>query len=198
MPVTHLSKKEWTSIIHPAKAITLQRAKMSSSFPTDALYGSHRYQGLNFEDPYTKQGIEKIATLMQELSDQSQTGTLIKSVAEGFRLDLGFNATLATIPWNKAKQYVTHTWYSHLADFFADSNQGITGSDPKRIEIIDNIETMPYLRQNDFMLMQEFIKAGIPATQLEIISIMRLSIKATTLSDICTAEGRAITNQAWF
>ena len=64
--------------------ITLQRARMSSKFPNDTLYGSQRYQGFNFEDPYTKQGIEKIATLMQELSDRSQTGTLIRSVAKGF------------------------------------------------------------------------------------------------------------------
>ena len=45
--------------------------------------------------------------------------------------------------------------------------------------------------------MQEFIKAKVPACQLEIINIMRMSIKASTLSDICTAEGRSITNQAW-
>ena len=64
MPVTHLSKKIWTSIIHPAKEITLQRARMSSSFPTAALYDSLRYQGLHFEDPYTKQGIEKNSNLI--------------------------------------------------------------------------------------------------------------------------------------
>ena len=54
MPVTHLSKEEWKTIIHPVKEITLQQARMLSSFPTAALYGSHRYQGLDFEDPYTK------------------------------------------------------------------------------------------------------------------------------------------------
>ena len=41
MPVTHLSRKDWKSIIYPAKEITLQRAKMSASFPTAALYGSY-------------------------------------------------------------------------------------------------------------------------------------------------------------
>ena len=55
---------------------------------------------------------------------------------------------------------------------------------------------MPYLQNNDFMIMQEFIKAKVPACQLEIINIMRISIKVTTLSDICIAEGRSITNQA--
>ena len=63
MPVTHLSKKVWTSIISPAKTITFQRARMSSSFLNIALYGSLLYQGLQFEDPYTKQGIEKNSNL---------------------------------------------------------------------------------------------------------------------------------------
>ena len=101
MPVTHLSRDIWRSIIFPAKMITLQRARMSSKFRNDALYSSQLYQGFNFEYPYTKQGIEKIATLMQKLLDRSQTGTLIRTVAEGFRLDIGLNDTLATIPWEK-------------------------------------------------------------------------------------------------
>lgn len=77
--------------------------------------------GFNFEDPYTKQGIEKIATLMQELLDRSQTGTLIRSVAESFRLGIGLNGTLATIPWEKVKKYVTNTRYGYLADFFRNA-----------------------------------------------------------------------------
>ena len=45
--------------------------------------------------------------------------------------------------------------------------------------------------------MQEFIKVKVPESQLEIVNIMRMSIRATTLSDICTTEGRSITSQAW-
>lgn len=45
--------------------------------------------------------------------------------------------------------------------------------------------------------MQEFVKAGVPETQLEIINIMQMSIRAMTLSDICMEEERSITNQAW-
>ena len=45
--------------------------------------------------------------------------------------------------------------------------------------------------------MQEFIEAKVTDNHLKILNIMRSSIKATTLSDICTAEGRSITFQAW-
>ena len=86
--------------------------------------------------------------------------------------------------------------YSYLADFFSDINKGIIGRTPKRIEIIDNIETMPYLQKNDCMIMKEFIKAGVVDNQLGILKKMWSSIEATTVSDICTAEGRSITIQA--
>ena len=58
---------------------------------------------------------------MQEFSDRLQTGTLIRTVAEGFRLDIGLNGTLATIPWQKVKKYVTNIWYGYLADFFQNA-----------------------------------------------------------------------------
>ena len=41
MPVTHLSKEIWKSIINPVNKIALCRARMSSSFPTTFLYGSY-------------------------------------------------------------------------------------------------------------------------------------------------------------
>ena len=56
---------------------------------------------------------------------------------------------------------------------------------------------MPLLRKNDCMIMQEFIEAKVANNNLETLNIMRSSIKAKFLSDICTTEGRSITFQAW-
>ena len=134
---------------------------------------------------------------MQELSDRSQTGTLIRSVAEGFRLDIELNGTLATILWEKVKKYVTNTWYGYLADFVSECNERIEGNAQKRIDIIDNIELIPCFRESDCMIMHAFIKAGVHDEHLEILNIMRSSIKAVTLSDICTPQGRSITQQSW-
>ena len=67
MPVSHFSKAEWSKIVGPAKKIALQKSKMSSTFPSQVLYGSQKYGGFILEEPYTKQGISKVATYMQEL-----------------------------------------------------------------------------------------------------------------------------------
>ena len=54
---------------------------------------------------------------------------------------------------------------------------------------------MPLLQKNDCIIMQEFIEAEVADNHLKILNIiMRLSIKVTTLSDICTTEGRSIYN----
>ena len=59
MPVTHLTKTQWIKLLWLARKITLQRARMTMSFPKPALNGSQLYNGFIFEDPYTKQESSK-------------------------------------------------------------------------------------------------------------------------------------------
>ena len=84
LPVTNFSEKDWDYILAPAKKRVIQKPEMASNFPNEALYGSQTYDGYLFQYPYTNQGIEKIATLIQETVDNTQTGGLISATAEGF------------------------------------------------------------------------------------------------------------------
>ena len=45
--------------------------------------------------------------------------------------------------------------------------------------------------------MEEFVKSDIDTNKLTILNIMRMSIKAITLSDICDANGWNFTSRAW-
>ena len=132
MPVTHLTKDQWNKILWPARKISLQRSKMTMSFPKSALYGSQLYNRFVFEEPYVKQGIEKISTLIQEIYSCTQTSTLIESVIEGFHLELGFNSSLANLNWDKAKKYVTMSWYGHLAELFFECNKKLQLNESSR------------------------------------------------------------------
>ena len=67
---------------------------MSVGFPKAVLYGSTILHGFGWTDPYTKQTMDKIAMLIQEAPNESQTGKLLQGVAEGFRIELGMNFTL--------------------------------------------------------------------------------------------------------
>ena len=123
LPVTNFSEKDWDYILAPAKKRVLQKAEMASNFPNEALYGSQSYDGYLFQHPYTNQGIEKIATLIQETVDNTQTGSLISATAEGFRLELGINTEMAEIKWDTVNVCITDSWYKGIVDFVHKSKK---------------------------------------------------------------------------
>ena len=71
-------------------------------------------------------------------------------------------------------------------------------NDPaERVELIEDTPLMPSLRINDSYIMKEFLDAGVKDNELKILNYMRMSIKAVTISDIATPNGRRITFDAW-
>ena len=113
-------------------------------------------------------------------------------MAEGFRLELGFNSSMALLPWEAVDSYTSQCWYKHLAEWIHYCNKLAA-----IIEFIEDITFMKIERNNDKFLMQEFIDAGIDRNDLKLINRIRMSIKAITISDISTADGKNISYNAW-
>ena len=164
---------------------------MARNFPHAILYGPNKFNGAGFQHPFYHSGIEKICTMIQECTQLTQTGNLIQAVSEGFRLELGFNTTLGTIresEFKRFKKFVSPCWYDHVLKFFISMN------DPaERIELIEDTPLMPALRENDTYIMKEFLDAGDKDDELKILNYMRMNIKAVTLADVTTPNGRSIT-----
>ena len=153
---------------------------MASNFPNEVLYGSQTYDGYLFQHPYTNQGIEKIATLIQETVDNTQTGGLISATAEGFRLELGINTEMAEIKWDTVNVYITDSWYKSIVDFVHKSNKRCLPKNKryeeetirtKRLEIIENISPILKQRNNDSFIIAAFLSAKIPKN-ISIFSIL--------------------------
>lgn len=187
MPATNFTKAKWKSIISPAKEVALQKARMSSKFPSELLYGSLQYNAFFFEEPFINQGIEKISHFMQETSDNLYTGKIITMGAESFIQDLGFSVDIADILWEQTKNYTSQAWYGYLVEFINECNKETKQYQHHCIEIKENLPKLPLLRVNDRYIMKEFMESN-----------MRMSIKAITLSDICNLEGTKITSQSWY
>ena len=110
-------------------------------------------------------------------------------------MELGYNITLGSIKENEYKIinfFVSSCWYEHVLKFFVAVN-GIS----ERIELIEDTTMLPELRRNDEFLMEEFIAAGVSRDHLKIINYIRMHLKAITLADIATPDGRRITFDAW-
>ena len=66
------------------------------------------------------------------------------------------------------------------------------------IEFTDNTPTLPLLRKNDICLMEAFMSCSkIPQKHWKIINQCRLFLRAFSLSDISTGDGRHISHNAW-
>ena len=129
-----------------------------------------------------------MTTLFQEVLSGSQTGLLIRALAEQFRLELGFPFDITTGDYSLCSAYTTPTWYRSLWKFVS--------SHPSLV-IHEDFVDPPTLRHQDTYLMNCFIQYGFKGRELRLLNELRMSIQAITVSDIATADGRSIRHSAW-
>ena len=123
---------------------------MATNFPREVLYGPDLYEGMNIQRPYYQQGIQKIITCIQESAIGSRTRELIKFSAEKFMLETGIPLSLGTVNWDIIGEYVTPSWFGHLAKFVS----------AQELDIKDNLYLLKLLCQHDDYIILQFIEQG--------------------------------------
>ena len=142
---------------------------------------------MDIQHPYYQQGIQKIITCIQESAIGSRTGKLIKFNAEEFMLESGIPFSHRTVNWDIIGEYVTPSWFGHLAKFVS----------AQELDIKDNFHFIKLLRQHDDYIMLQFIEQGYRKKELSILNHMRMSIHAISLSDITTLDGLMVSQNAF-
>ena len=187
MPVTQFSEDEWRRIISPALVPTLQSSGIAGNAPRASLFGSALYQGFDLMNPFFNQEISHLMTLLQESVSGSQTGLLLRLSAESLRLEIGVPFTLGECDYTLYSPYVTDCWYKSVWKF------AFTHS----ISIREDFPDPPPLRHKDSYLMSHFVSAGFRGQDLALLNLIRLRLRAITVSDIATPDGLSITHQAF-
>ena len=95
--------------------------------------------------------------------------------------------TLGTVNWDIIGEYVTPSWFSHLAKFLS----------AQELDIRDNFHLINSLRQHDNYIMLRFIEQGYRKKELSILYHMQMSIHAISLSDITTSDGLMVSQNAF-
>ena len=92
---------------------------------------------------------------------------------------------MGAIDFKIGSEYTTDCWYKHMWKFV----------DAHPIEIIEDFHGVPLLREGDSYLMTAFITAGYRVIQLKRLNIMRMAMKAVTVTDVATPDRRRITQR---
>ncbi len=187
MEVCCLNKKQWDHIMAPLLLANLPRSGIVRSFPRQVVYGPKKYHGLGLRHPWVVQTIRHFQVLWTEWHKPSMTGKLLRSNMEQLRMEVGWPGQSAQWPLADLQKYLSKTWLSRT--LIDGLTVGLTFQD-------DAPELLP-LRVGDVFLMQRFWEMGFRRKQLFILNTVRMSMKVTTLADIATLDGSAISDLAF-
>lgn len=89
MEATNLEKKEWEEIMQPICRYVVPKAGLNRNFSRQVMYTPKELYGMGIMNPWHKQHLRQIYTLLISTNRNSMTGDLIKASAEQLRLEMG-------------------------------------------------------------------------------------------------------------
>jgi exonuclease III len=188
VPALTLTKEQYKKIMWPLLQSILPRAGVNRNIHRSILYGPIERQGLGARDPYLLQGIYHVRDMQEHLWKNTSTGKFHKINLEQLRLEIGSNADILRTNYKRFEDVILTPSLIQDTWRFMSEHQ---------ITMIYNIQTFPLPCAEDKVLMDEFLTATIPKSELKTINRCRIYLKVLTLSDIVTGDGKYITNDAF-
>jgi hypothetical protein len=188
LPVTTFTREECTDIIAPVLKEGLSRSGMNRSMPRAVVYGPLRYQGIDLNELYVTQGAEHIFRCLNFGYRRSfLPGALLRATAQQTILEIGLPGEIFQVDACKWGKLATASWVAHTWNFL--SQHGFT--------LRSDLPQLTTRRQKDKFLMAMFQEAGFRQSEMQALNRCRIYLQVSTLSDICTADSRKITEEAW-
>jgi hypothetical protein len=182
LPVTTLSQAQCKRLTSILAKTALPKCGIMRSFPRALLHGPKKYAGLEVPDFYVEQGIAHISRLIRySVTRNHSTGLLLRHSCESFKLEMGCNGSIFSIPSNLAC-LATPSWVSETWKFVQQFH----------IRIEDDIPDFHPPREADRLLIPTFASMGFAPEQLVWLNQCRLYLRVSWLSELCTADGLKI------
>ena len=143
--------------------------------------------GLDLPDLRTEMGIAQLKLLRNAIFAHTEVGKLILISLKYSQIEAGISQHLMEHP-NISISYLSPTWLLSIRQYMYQHNLALTFSDQLQIN---------YQGQHDRCIMQQDILKRYNKQQQWDINLVRLHLQVLTLSDISTADGKQITQQAY-
>ena len=185
---TTFSREDIDDIMRPLFKAALRLCGLQRNLPRKLLYGPLEARGCGLKDPYYLQLIHHLTSILKHQHRNTPSADLHAENMELVQTYVGSDQNFWDLPF---------TMYGHLAPdgWIKNTWEALSGT---TLTLKGPSIALPIQRERDFHLMDAFIQhPAIPSTNIPILQKCRLYVRATRMSDICTAGGQQIQERAW-
>ena len=175
-----LSREECDSILQPIFQAALPKARINRNFNRKVLRGPGGLMGLEMPCLYTSQVSEHIECLIRHGGSDTITGQLLDGTIEVAKAEIGIAGDLFSIPFDTHSHLVTSGWIKHVWREIQEMD----------IHVRERTTSLALKRLGDSFLMDTFRSKGYSEDQLELLNMVRIFVRVTTLSDMVSGDGR--------
>jgi hypothetical protein len=175
-----LKRREWKDVMAPVLQSALPASGFSRSFPQAVLYGPTEFQGMGMMDPWVHQELRHLEVLWEKTVSMDVSGQLLAQAMEAFRMELGTPDDITDHDYNLFQQCTSPCWIKTLWKSCQEF----------KIAFDDPFYKPKLQRTGDTFLMHAFVEQGFNPQELATLNQCRMFLKAITLADICTADGK--------
>ena len=137
---------------------------------------------LNNGSLHGNQGKKDIHALMGHGSCNNNTGHHLRDCTIFHKLEIGFSGNIFPNNLTDLAMFIYPLWILHTRTFMRDKN----------LYIEEGNASLHPQQNNDYFILEDFIKAGIEGDTLSELNRCLLSLNATCRSNIYTGNGKAI------
>ena len=176
LATSSLSYKQCKTLQTMIDPVLLHSYGLQRNTPKIVLFSTADQAGLSISHIYHLQGQEKLKLFLMHIRRNDTTGNLLDICIAYTQLELGISMSFLTQSYYRFKDFVTHTWITHLWQYMTDCKALL---EPTNTEHLYNPP-----RINDFFLMEEVYKADISTEAKEIFNQIRTYLQLVTAADI--------------
>ena len=184
---TTMTESQWDEVMKPVSVVGLNKSGISRNFPRSVLFGPDLFQGMGVIHPFHFQELEHWETILRCCNDESTTGKLIQISVENLRFELGVPGMITEWDYYVMEKCATPSWIKSVWKYGWDY----------ALDLHDKWPQLPLRRTNDHHLMELFAQHTYSAQDLKTLNECRMYLRAVTLADICTADGKEVSMAAF-
>jgi hypothetical protein len=179
------SENQTHLIQSPVSQVVLTGLGYCSRSPLAIVYGPLTLGGIGLRHLFAEQGSLKLQALIQNIRCKSRLGQLMTMQIQWAQLICGTSKQILADVKTNLPMLKEELWISSLRDFLSKSEISVH---------IPAIVTAVPQRKNDISIMEKAISLGFKPHELLRINRCRIYLRASTISDISSADGTAIRN----